>query len=215
MDTRVKPAYDEHGAFGPALAPEGDLFLFFLLSKTLGVMLLPTNFLIGLGVAGALLLATRFASAGRKLLVAAVVLLAICAWSPLGKWMLYPLEARFPPWDVAKGAPDGIVVLGGPIDADLSAARGVAVVSAAGDRIIASAVLAHRYPGARVVYSGGSANLVLSDNAKEADYAAELFEGLGIARSRLLMERRAETPRRTPNSPRRLLLPNPASGGSW
>ena len=60
MDTRVKPAYDGHCAFGPVFAPEGDLFLFFLLSKTLGIMLLPTNFLIGLGVVGALLLATRF-----------------------------------------------------------------------------------------------------------------------------------------------------------
>ena len=110
---------------------------------------------------------------------------------------------------------DGIVVLGGPIDADLSAARGVAVVSAAGDRIIASAVLAHRYPGARVVYSGGSANLVSSDNAKEADYAAELFEGLGIARSRLLMERRARNTQENAEFAKALAAPNPASGGSW
>ena len=36
-------------------------------SKTLGFMLLPTNFLIGIGFVGAILLATRFASLGRKL----------------------------------------------------------------------------------------------------------------------------------------------------
>jgi uncharacterized SAM-binding protein YcdF (DUF218 family) len=176
--------------FGPALAPEGDPFLFFLLSKTLGIVLLPTNFLIGIGLVGALLLATRFASLGRKLLAAAVVLLAICAWSPLGKLLVYQLETRFPPWDAAKGTPDGIVVLGGPIDADLSAAHGGAVVSAAGDRIIAAAVLAHRYPNARVLYSGGSANL-LSNDAKEADFAAELFESLGISKARLLLERQS------------------------
>ena len=35
--------------------------LFFILSKTLGAMLLPTNFLIGVGVVGAILLLTRFA----------------------------------------------------------------------------------------------------------------------------------------------------------
>ena len=187
--------------------------MFFLLSKTIGIMLLPTNFLIGLGLVGALLLATRFASAGRKLLVAAVVLLAICAWSPLGKLLLYPLEARFPPWDAAKGAPDGIVVLGGPIDADLSAARGGAVVSSAGDRIIAAAVLAHRYPNARVVYSGGSANLVSSDDAKEADYAAELFEGFGIAKARLLMERRARNTLENAEFSRALAAPKP--GERW
>ena len=92
--------------------------MFFFLSKTLGIMLLPANFLIGMGLLGAILLATRFASLGRKLLIASVVVLAICGFSPLGNLVLYPLELRFPPWDAAHGAPDGIVVLGGAIDAD-------------------------------------------------------------------------------------------------
>ena len=131
--------------------------MFFFLSKTLGVMLLPTNFLIGIGFVGAILLATRFASLGRKLVIASVVLLAICGFSPLGNLLLYPLEQRFPPWDAARGAPDGIVVLGGSIDPDLSAAHGTAVVRSAADRIIAAAALAHRYPNARIVFSGGSA----------------------------------------------------------
>jgi len=89
--------------------------LFFLLSKTIGIMLLPTNFLIGVGLLGAILLATRLAWLGRKLLVVSIVLLAFCGFSPLGNWLLYPLEQRFPPWDAARGAPDGIVVLGGSI----------------------------------------------------------------------------------------------------
>ena len=71
--------------------------MFFVLSKTLGVIALPTNFLILLGVVGAMLLLTRFAPFGRKLLVCAVLLLAICGVSPLGNILLYPLEERFPP----------------------------------------------------------------------------------------------------------------------
>ena len=117
-----------------------------MLSKTLGVMPLPTNFLIVLGLLGALLLATRFAALGRKILVVSIVLLAICAFSPLGNLLLYPLEQRFPPWDAARGAPDGIIVLGGPIDADLSVAHDMPVVRSAADRIIAAAALARRYP---------------------------------------------------------------------
>src|ERR1700730_6809070 len=144
-------------------------------------MLLPTNFLLGVGLIGAILLATRFAPLGRRLMLVSVALLAICGFSPLGNWLLYPLEQRFPPWDAARGAPDGIVVLGGPIDADLSAAHGVAVVSAAGDRLIAAAALARRYPNARLVYTGGSANLI-SNDAKEADYATALFESLGVSK---------------------------------
>lgn len=165
--------------------------MFFVLSKTIGIMMLPTNFLIGAGVFGALLLATRFASLGRKLLIASVVLLALCGFSPLGSWLLYPLESRFPPWDAAKGAPNGIVVLGGGIDTDPSAAHGTAAFSASAGRIIAAAALAHRYPNARVLYSGGNANLVSDDAVKEADYAVAVFESLGISRDRVILERRS------------------------
>ena len=164
--------------------------MFFLLSKTLGIMLLPTNFLIGVGIAGATMLATRFASFGRKLLVVSIALLAVCGFSPLGNWLLYPLESRFPPWDAARGAPDGIVVLGGSIDPDLSIARGLAVVRAAPDRLIAAAELAHRYSRARIIFTGGSSNLISTD-AKEADYVTEIFEGLGVSKERLTLERRA------------------------
>ena len=79
MDTLGEPAYDElyrHSARLP---------LFFVLSKTLGYLLLPTNFLIAIGFVGAILMATRFASLGRKLVIAAVLLLVICGLSPLGK----------------------------------------------------------------------------------------------------------------------------------
>jgi uncharacterized SAM-binding protein YcdF (DUF218 family) len=186
--------------------------LFFTLSKTLGIMLLPTNFLLGVGLIGAILLATRFASLGRRLMLFSVALLAICGFSPLGNWLLYPLEQRFPPWDAARGAPDGIVVLGGPIDADLSAAHGVAVVSAAGDRLIAAAALARRYPNARLVYTGGSANLI-SNDAKEADYATALFESLGVSKARLVMERRARNTQE--NAEFSKVIAAPKSGERW
>jgi uncharacterized SAM-binding protein YcdF (DUF218 family) len=162
--------------------------LFFALSKTLGYLLLPSNFLIGLGLFGALLLLTRFARAGRRLMATSLVLLAICAYSPLANFLLYPLEQRFPKWDVSRGNPDGIIVLGGPLDADLSAAHGVPVISGAGDRLIGAATLALRYPNARIIYTGGSPNL-LSNDAREADYATALFQGLGIPQSQLTMER--------------------------
>jgi uncharacterized SAM-binding protein YcdF (DUF218 family) len=187
--------------------------LFFALSKTLGVMLLPTNFMIGLGLAGLVLLFSRFARAGRKLLIASIVLLAICGFSPLGNLMLYPLEARFPPWDDTRGAPNGIVVLGGSIEPDLSAARGTVVFTGSVDRIIAAAALAHRYPQARIVFSGGNANLVSDDTAKEADTAGAVFERLGIARDRLLMERQSRNTLENAEFSKAMLAPKP--GERW
>jgi uncharacterized SAM-binding protein YcdF (DUF218 family) len=175
-------------------------------------MLLPTNLLIGLGLAGALLLATRFARLGRKLMVVSLVLLAICGFSPLGNLVLYPLEQRFPPWDAARGAPDGIVVLGGPIDADLSVAHGRVVVTSAPDRMIAAAALARRYPNARLIYSGGSANM-LSNDAREADYAAALFESLGVSSERLMMERRSRNTEENAQFSRALAAPK--AGERW
>ena len=162
--------------------------MFFILSKTIGVMLLPINFLIGLGLLGAVLLATRAAWLGRRLLVASILLLAVFGFSPLGNLLLYPLEQRFPPWDATAGAPDGIIVLGGPVDPDLSAAHHTPAVTNSPDRMITAAALARRYPNARLVYTGGSARLI-SNDAKEADYAADIFAGLGIGKSRLIMER--------------------------
>jgi uncharacterized SAM-binding protein YcdF (DUF218 family) len=207
MDTRVKPAYDAVPG-----KPKRSC-LFFALSKTLGIMLLPSNFLIGLGLVGGVLLLTRFARVGRKLVIACPLLLAVCGFSPLGNLLLYPLEARFPPWDAARGAPDGIIVLGGSIDPELSVAHGVAVFRGSVDRVIAAAELAHRYPQARIVFSGGSANLVADNSAKEADYAASIFEGLGISRGRLIMERRSRNTEENAAFSKALVSPNP--GERW
>jgi uncharacterized SAM-binding protein YcdF (DUF218 family) len=186
--------------------------LFFVLSKTLGVMLMPTNFLLVLGLAGALLLVSRFAALGRKLLVVSVVLLAICGFSPLGNILLYPLEQRFPPWDTARGAPDGIIVLGGAVEADLSVAHGVPVTKGAADRMIAGAALARRYPDARIVFTGGNANLI-SNDAKEADYASEIFASLGIPKARMIMERLSRNTQENAEFTKSLV--GPKAGERW
>ncbi|MBR1120590.1 YdcF family protein [Bradyrhizobium lablabi] len=186
--------------------------MLFALSKTVGYLVLPSNFLICLGLLGAILLITRYAGLGRKLLVLALVGLAICAYSPLANFVLYPLEQRFPKWDSTRGDPDGIIVLGGALDADLSAAHGVPVISGAADRIIGAVTLAHRYPNARLIYSGGSPNLI-SNDAKEADYATALFQGLGIPKTRLVMERQSRNTRENAEFSRQLAMPKP--GERW
>jgi uncharacterized SAM-binding protein YcdF (DUF218 family) len=183
-----------------------------MLSKTLGIMLLPANFLIGTGVFGAILNATRFASVGRKLMVGSLVLLAIGAFSPIGYILLYPLEQRFPPWDSTLGPPDGIVVLGGSIDPDLSVAHRTQVVRSAPDRIIAAAALARRYPNARIVFSGGSSNLI-SNDAREADYAGAIFESLGVAKTRLIIDRRSRNTFENAEFSKALAAPKP--GERW
>ena len=98
--------------------------MFFVLAKVVGFFALPSNLLISLGLLGIVLMATRFARAGRRLAVASVVLIAIVGWSPLGNALILPLEERFPPWDASRGAPIGIISLGGAFDTVVSPARG-------------------------------------------------------------------------------------------
>ncbi|MCP4615261.1 MAG: YdcF family protein [Bradyrhizobium sp.] len=184
----------------------------FFLSKTVGYMLIPSNFLIGLGLLGAILLLTRFATLGRRLMVTALLLLGIFAFSPAANFILYPLEQRFPKWDSSRGDPDGIIVLGGALDPDLSAAHGEPVITGAADRIIGAATLAHRYPNARLVFTGGSSRLLHND-AKEADYATALFQGLGIPKSRLTMERLSRNTKENAEFSKELLKPKP--GERW
>jgi uncharacterized SAM-binding protein YcdF (DUF218 family) len=198
-------------AFESGLLPEATL-LFFTLSKTLGVMMLPSNFLIGLGLFGVLLLPTRFARLGRRLMAVSLVLLALCAYAPVGRLLLFPLESRFPAWDASRGLPDGIIVLGGPIDSDISVLHDTPVIGSAADRIVASAMLAHRYPNARIVFTGGSPNLI-SNDAREADYAARIYEGLGVDKARLIMERRSRNTLENALFTKDLVTPKP--GERW
>jgi uncharacterized SAM-binding protein YcdF (DUF218 family) len=186
--------------------------MFFLASKTIGILLIPSNFIIIVGFVGLILFYTRYESIGRKLVCVCVASFLICG-SPAGNLLLVALETRFPAWNKANGEPDGIVVLGGAIDPDLSAARGVTVFGNAADRILAAASLAHEYPRARIVYTGGNPNLFQNDEAKEADYASSVFQSLGISRDRLLLERRSRNTQE--NAEFSKALANPKSGERW
>lgn len=161
--------------------------MFFLLAKILGFFALPSNILITLGLIGIVLLATRFARAGRRLAVIALVLFAIAGLSPLGNAIILPLEERFPPWDASRGAPTGIISLGGALDTVVSQSRGEVALNEAAERMTAMAELARRFPDARIVFSGGSGRLIY-DGVTEASLAARLFESFGIAKERILLE---------------------------
>jgi len=160
--------------------------MFFILSKIFGFFALPSNVLIAVGLAGVLLLLTRYRRLASWLVVTSLVLIAVAGLSPLGNALILPLEQRFPPCDASR-APDGIVVLGGAISPDISVARGAIVLNEAAERITVAVELARRYPDARIIFSGGSAALIF-DQGAEAAIAVRQFEALGIARDRITAE---------------------------
>jgi uncharacterized SAM-binding protein YcdF (DUF218 family) len=182
--------------------------MFFVLAKILGFFALPSNILISVGILGVLLMATRFARSGRRLAVIALVLLAIAGWSPLGNALILPLEERFSPWDTSRGAPAGIICLGGAVDTDVSLVRGEVALNDAAERLTAIAELVRRYPQAHIVFSGGSGAL-MSQSITEAQLAVRLFESFGIEKSRIILENKSRDTHENARFTKDLVQPRP------
>jgi uncharacterized SAM-binding protein YcdF (DUF218 family) len=161
--------------------------MFFVLSKILGFFALPSNALIVLGLVGVAVAVLRNARAGGKLIVASLILLAIFGLSPLANALILPLEDRFPPWDSSRGAPSGIVVLGGAFETLVSTTRPDIPLNDAAERMTASAALALRYPEARIIFTGGVGSL-LYGGPTEGELARRFYASLGIAAGRVTIE---------------------------
>ena len=186
--------------------------MFFILSKIVGFFALPSDIAATLAALGVALLFTRFRRTGRAFATLGVVLLLVAGLTPLGNALMLPLEERFPPWDASRGAPTGIIVLGGAVGPELSAARNTPDLNESAERITATAALAQKYPDARIVYSGGNARLVLTGGI-EADYAIDLLESLGVARARVLAERQSRNTIENAEFSKKLAEPKP--GERW
>jgi uncharacterized SAM-binding protein YcdF (DUF218 family) len=184
----------------------------FAASKVLGFFALPSNDVLLLGLAGLVLMPTRFARVGRGLVSASIVLLLAFGLFPLGKLLIDPLENRFPPWDAGRGGPDGIVVLGGAIDPEVVAVHGASGLNEAAERITVIAELAHKYPSARILYSGGNGSLT-PRGGSEAPIARALFETFDIPASRLILEDQSRNT--AENATFSLRLAMPISGERW
>ena len=186
--------------------------MFFVLSKTLGLFMAPSNLMAALGLIGIALLFTRFRRLASWLIVTSLVLIVFAGYSPLGNLLLLPLEQRFPPWDVSRGAPAGIVVLGGAINPKISLARGVVALNGSAERITVTAELAHRYPNARIVLSGGTSSLN-PNTPREAPVALKELVALGVAHDRIAIDERSRNT--IENAVFSHLLANPKADERW
>jgi uncharacterized SAM-binding protein YcdF (DUF218 family) len=186
--------------------------MFFVLSKTAAQLLVPSNLLLAVGLAGLVLLATRWRRLGKGLALASLVLFLVIGFLPVGYTLNYILENRFPPWDASRGAPDGIIVLGGALDPRITRARGQAALYDSAERLTILAMLARDYPKARIVFTGGSDKLS-ANQPLESDYVMPLLESFGIARERITLERRARNTQENAAFSKALIEPKP--GERW
>ena len=186
--------------------------MFFVLSKTVALLLLPSNLLILCGLAGVVLMMTRRRRLGACLAGGSIVTMALVSFLPVGALLLSSLESRFPQWDRAKGAPDGIIVLGGAINPRHSLAYDTPMVNADAGRIVALAKLARDYPDAPIVYTGGDASL-FGDDGAETDFVYPLLDAVGVPRSRVMLEGKSRNTAENAAFTRELVQPKP--GERW
>jgi uncharacterized SAM-binding protein YcdF (DUF218 family) len=185
----------------------------FIVSKILGILVLPGTALVLCCVIGLVLTGRRRTSRpGRLFLWLGILGFVAVLLLPLDQLALLPLEDRFPQVTDPPAHADGIVVLGGATDPMMTADRGIPSLNDAAERMTAAVALARRYPDARLVFTGGQGEL-LPGRVSEADVARDLFVSLGIAPSRLTLE---GTSRNTwENAILTKALVNPQPGQTW
>jgi len=151
----------------------------------------PGEWLITLCGIGVVLLWTGRVALGRSLLSIAVLCFGLIAVLPVEEWALRPLEERFPqPTELTKV--DGIVVLGGAINGAISIDRLQPQTNDEADRMLQFVVLAHAYPNAKLVFTGGPLPSAPA-GAREADVAENLFTAMGIDPQRIQYESESRT----------------------
>lgn len=186
--------------------------MFFYFAKIGWFLIQPSSLILLLILFSALLLWTRWAWFGRRTVLLGALLFLVAGLSPLGHVMYIPLEDRFARADLTNIKPDGIIVLGGAEETLIAEARNVPALNEAGERILETAMLAWRFPDTRVVFTGGTAN-ILYGGTSEADSARTYLTSLGLSPDRLILEDKSRDTYENALFTRVLLAPKP--GERW
>ncbi len=184
----------------------------FILSKVLAPFVAPDLVLLGILVLGLVLSWTRCAKFGRGLTAIATLAFLVIAVAPTDDWFLKALEDRFPAPRELPAHIDGIIALGGAIDAERTLAHGLPSLTTDGERITAFVTLARRYPDAKLVFTSGSAS-IFPGRPREADTAKQAFADLGLDTSRIIFERDSRNTVENAVYSKRLADPKP--GETW
>ena len=147
----------------------------------------PHPLLILLLVGSSLLALTQRRRAAAAALLIALMTIGLVGWKPLSKYIVRPLEERFPVWRESGGDLTGIIVLGGALNPELFALRPGSGLSGASGRLTETVVLSRRFPAAKILYSGGGAWM------SEAEPGRQFLSRLGIEPERIIVETRSRT----------------------
>ncbi len=182
--------------------------MFFGISKILEASAGPFDFAMTIGLVGLALGLAGFRRCGCGLCAAAIVLLALGAYTPAGAILRRPLEDRFPLPGPELPPLAGVIVLGGETDPELSAARRLPILAPLAGRLTTGAALARRFPQTRLIFTGGSASL-RDVGDTEAAAVRQLWLALGVPPQQMLFEARSRDTWENALFTRALIRPKP------
>ena len=186
--------------------------MLFILAKIIEAIVRPSEVLLLLSVAGTVLCALGRRKWGLRALYAGVGGFLLIGVLPIDRWLIAPLENRFPQVSAPPARVDGIIVLGGAVDIERTQDHGIPALNWAAERMTAFASLARRYPDAKLVFTGGS-GLIRASHLKENDVARQLFTDLGVRQDRMIYEDASRTTYENAELSRDLVNPKP--GEVW
>ncbi len=160
---------------------------FFLLSKIFWLICSPPSLLVILILCCFFLIFIKAYKKATLLSVFLSVFLFMITVLPLGDWILYPLEKRFPPTDKLPQPIDGIIVLGGAEDIFNTVVWRQVELNRHSERFFAFIRLAKKFPLAKQVYTGGTGDPE-RQAYKGSEVAKQLFEEQGLDMSTILFE---------------------------
>ncbi|KJV08490.1 hypothetical protein VZ95_17480 [Elstera litoralis] len=187
----------------------------FFVSKLLWIIANPANLLGILVLIAALAALLRWRRIGAVALTLLVLLCGMLTLTPVPNDLLSALENRFPQPDLAKlPKVDGVIVLGGAVDTHRSSAFATLVVTDAAERLLALVDLGRRYPAAKLVMTGGSADIDGEGAVREADLVRDRFLPMvGFDPARVVFERDSRNTDENARYSRALVAPQP--GEVW
>ncbi|MEW5848831.1 MAG: YdcF family protein [Myxococcota bacterium] len=158
----------------------------FVLSKLAWLLLEPAHVLVLLLCVGVVLQWRNRVKAARVTLSVVALGFLLPSVLPLGRWIAGALEDRFSP-PATEERVDGVVVLGGAVNAALSEARGQVSLNEAAERVTTLVELARRYPDATLVFTGGIGSL-RRDFPPEAQVVPRFLAAMGMDPARVIFE---------------------------
>jgi uncharacterized SAM-binding protein YcdF (DUF218 family) len=184
--------------------------MFFYLSKIFWALAQPAHLILLLLLVAVVLLWWRPAF-GRVFTSILVLLAFIASTVPIGEYFLRDIENQYA-IPVLPEKIDGIMMLGGVIWLEGTQAKNQIQIGDKSERLINFIMLARKYPNAKLVFTGGSGNL-MNQTAREADVMKQLWTDLGQDPTRVIWERDSRNTYENIVASKALAIPQP--GENW